>query len=444
MRRWLATCVAKILSYIAQLLGKQGVTLAGKVALMIDPTILEVLAREIKEKIIVVCGTNGKTTTNNLLAATIESSGKRVICNKTGSNMLNGIVSSFVLGTDFWGHIDYDYACLEIDEASAKIVFPHIHPDLMIITNLFRDQLDRYGEIDITMQQLLVAIKQEKDNLCLLVNGDDSLSYYIALSSGKAYRTFGVSDPVENQKSDSQVQEGIFCPSCGHKLEYEYVQFSQIGMYHCHHCDFDHPSLDWAAHSIQVNEGLIFSIQNQSYRCGFRGFYNVYNIIAVYGAINYLNLPTDRFEEVLDTYHPENGRNEVFKIGDCQVILNLAKNPAGFNQNIYSVLADRKEKRLVIAINDLDQDGRDISWLWDVDFQLLKDDSVSSIYVTGRRRDDLKLRFKYEDIRADVYEEIESAIRRAIHQKEKNVYVLVNYTCLYKTHLLLKEMERKG
>ena len=140
-------------------MGRQGVTWAGKIALKIYPPILKELAAEVRKDIFAVCGTNGKTTTNNMLCAALEAEGQKVICNHTGSNMLNGVVAAFVLGAKLNGHMDADYACIEADVASTKYIFPQIRPDYMVLTNLFRDQLDRYGEIDITMNILETMIQ---------------------------------------------------------------------------------------------------------------------------------------------------------------------------------------------------------------------------------------------------------------------------------------------
>ena len=159
VRRLLAIWTAKLVSTGCKLAGKQGVTLAGKIALKIDPKILHDLAGQVREKIFVVCGTNGKTTTNNLLCSAIESEGKKLVCNHTGSNMLDGVAAAFVLAAKNNGKLDADYASIEIDEASTVRVFPHFKPDYMVLTNLFRDQLDRYGEIDITMKLLDRAMK---------------------------------------------------------------------------------------------------------------------------------------------------------------------------------------------------------------------------------------------------------------------------------------------
>ena len=158
IQRLIAIWAAKLCSTACRLAGKQGVTLAGKLARKIDPDILRELSLEVREKIFVVCGTNRKTTTNNLLCSAIESEGMKLVCNHTGSNMLDGVTAAFVLAAKNNGHLDADYASIEIDEASTVRVFPYFKPDYMVLTNLFRDQLDRYGEIDITMNLLKKAM----------------------------------------------------------------------------------------------------------------------------------------------------------------------------------------------------------------------------------------------------------------------------------------------
>ena len=150
IRRLFAIWASKLTGFVCKLLGKQGLTWSGKIALTIDPDILTEMAADVREKIFVVCGTNGKTTINNLLCSTLEGQGKKVICNHSGSNMLNGAIAAFVLSAKWNGKIDADYACIEVDEASTLRIFPHFKPDYMILNNLFRDQLDRYGEIDHT------------------------------------------------------------------------------------------------------------------------------------------------------------------------------------------------------------------------------------------------------------------------------------------------------
>ena len=440
IRRLLAVWSAHFIKTACRLTGKQGATLAGKAALSIYPPILSELAKEVKKDIFVVCGTNGKTTTNNLLASVLEANGQKVICNRTGSNMLNGVVSAFVLNTGLSGHLKADYACIEIDEASTVRVFPHFQPDFMVLTNLFRDQLDRYGEIDTTMNLLSKAMKMAP-KMKLLINGDDSLSTFLALDNKNEYAAYGISQKVLSDENSREIREGRFCKRCGEKMQYHFYHYSQLGDYYCPHCGFKRPHLDFDGTNVKLDEGITFDVNDFHVKANYRGFYNVYNILAVYGAASMANISLEHFNDVLGNFTPQFGRNELFEIRGTKVMLNLAKNPAGFNQNISAVMTDTSPKDIIILINDNSQDGTDISWLWDVDFDRLKDANAASITVCGIRCLDMALRLKYVDIPSDVEQDIEKAIENKIQNGTKNLYVLVNYTGLYTTHNLLKKME---
>lgn len=439
-RRILAVWSARLIAFGCRIAGKQGVTLAGKIALRLDPNILKELAKEVRKSIFVVCGTNGKTTTNNILCSAIEAEGNRVVCNRTGSNMLNGVVSAFVLQAGLNGHLDADYACIEIDEASTVRVFPYFQPDYMVLTNLFRDQLDRYGEIDITMKYLARAMEMAPD-MRVIVNGDDSLSAYLAMSGRNAYTTYGIGRPYFQESDQKEIREGRFCKQCGEKLAYHFYHYSQLGDYECPSCGFQRPPLDYDAEEIRAEGGLAFTVENRRIRADYRGFYNIYNILAAYAAARSAGLLLERYNEVLQTFNPQNGRNEQFHIRDTRIILNLAKNPAGFNQNIAAVMEDSSPKDLIILINDNAQDGTDVSWLWDVDFDRIKEGNIRSITVSGIRCQDMGLRLKYVDIPSVREPDIEKAIRGKIQDGTGNLYVLVNYTGLYHTHNILKKLE---
>ncbi len=442
IRRLMAVWSARLIKTACQLTGRQGVTLAGKAALSIYPPILKELAKEVKKDIFVVCGTNGKTTTNNLLADLLSADGNKVICNRTGSNMLNGVVSAFVLGAGLNGHLNADYACIEIDEASTVRVFPHFQPDYMVLTNLFRDQLDRYGEIDITMDLLSRAMKMAP-RMKVLVNGDDSLSTYLAMDNENPWASYGISTQVMQEENTAEIREGRFCKRCGEKMEYHFYHYSQLGDYYCPRCGFKRPALDFDGTNVNLSDGIAFDVNGFHVKANYRGFYNVYNILAVYGAASLAGVSLDRFNEILGNYKPQFGRNELFEISGTKVMLNLAKNPAGFNQNIAAVMTDTSPKDIIILINDNSQDGTDVSWLWDVDFDRLKDADAASITVCGLRCQDMRLRLKYVDIPSDLEPDIEKAITAKIQNGTKNLYVLVNYTGLYSTHNILKKMEGK-
>ena len=485
LRSRIAILTARLLSRVSIALGKQGVTMCGKIAMKIDPDILKTLASQVRGDVIVTCGTNGKTTTNNLIASALEAEGRKVICNRTGSNMLMGVAAAFVLAADLNGRIDADNAVIEIDEASTVRVFPHFTPRYMVLTNLFRDQLDRYGEIDTTMDLLSRAIEMAP-GMIVVVNGDDSLSTYLAEESGHPVVTYGISEKVYGEGS-TEIREGQFCKKCGSRLVYDFYHYSQLGVYHCPGCGFQRPEIDFDACHISLKEGLSFdvkergsstvrltgslarssarrSVENSAGAGGFsktisememrpllrpvraqyRGFYNIYHILACYSVLRTAGFSLSGFDEMLASYNPENGRNERFHVGGKQVLLNLAKNPAGFNQNITDVCQDRTDKDIIIVINDNAQDGTDISWLWDVDFDRFADPSIRSITVSGIRCHDMRLRLKYVGIHADLEADVKTAIEKRLKDGCGNLYVLVNYTALYRTHIILKEMEKGG
>ena len=439
IRRMAAVTAAKFTGYICKKMGRQGVTWAGKIALKICPDILEQLSAQVREKIYVVCGTNGKTTTNNMLCAALEKEGKKVICNHTGSNMLNGVVAAFVLGAKWNGTLDADYACIEVDEASTKYIFPAIRPDYMVMTNLFRDQLDRYGEIDITMN-ILEEMMRKVPDMKVIVNGDDALSAYLAMDSGNPYVTYGISKPVV-QSAANEIREGRFCKKCGERLQYSFYHYSQLGDYKCPKCGFQRPELQYDAFDVKVGEQLSFRVEDKLLSANYKGFYNVYNILAAYAALRTAGFSGNSFYEMLKSFNPENGRMEQFCIEGTGVMLNLAKNPAGFNQNISAVMQDKSPKDIMIVINDNAQDGRDISWLWDVDFDLLKEESIRSITVSGIRCQDMRLRLKYVDIPSELEPDVESAVKSCVQKGTGNLYVLVNYTALFSTRNILKKLE---
>ena len=440
LRRMLAIWAARFAGFACKKMGRQGVTWAGKIALKLDPNILKTLAGQVRKGIFVTCGTNGKTTTNNMLCAALEKEGYKVVCNHTGSNMLNGVAAAFALAAGLGGTLDADYACIEVDEASTRRIFPHFKPDYMVLTNLFRDQLDRYGEIDITMN-ILEEVMQSAPDMKVIVNGDDALSAFLAMDSGNPYVTYGISEKVMDDKDSHEIREGRFCKKCGARLEYKFYHYSQLGDYACTGCDFKRPAIDFDATDVRVSDQLAFRVEDHPIAANYKGFYNVYNILAAYAAGRTAGLSMEHFNDMLKAFNPENGRMEQFRIKGCGIVLNLAKNPAGFNQNISAVMQDDTKKDLIIVINDNAQDGTDISWLWDVDFDRFRDANVNSITVSGIRCQDMRLRLKYVDIPSMLEADVETAIRKRVEDGCGNLYVLVNYTALFSTRNVLKKIE---
>ena len=435
MRKLLAIWVGKLLTLAGHIIGKKSSSSPGEYALRICPDLVKDLNKYIKKSVIVTCGTNGKTTTNNLMCSALEAKGYKVLCNRLGANMLNGVATAYLQAASITGKLEADYACLEIDEAYTRIVFDYVKPDVMVITNLFRDQLDRYGEIDITSNILREAIAKVP-GIKLVLNGDDPLCVQFGRESGAIY--YGISEKVLPQLDDTK--EGRFCPVCGAQQKFNYYHYSQLGDFYCPSCGFKRPKIDVEVKNVLLKTPMRFTINGQPMEINYKGFYNIYNIIAVYGALEAVGESTDGFEGLLAGYKPQIGRMQEFAFKK-PVILSLSKNPAGFNQAISTLNTDDRKKDVIIAINDLANDGRDVSWLWDVDFDKVKDENLNTLTTTGIRKWDISLRFKYADIMPDfITSDMKEAVSKALGTDSEVVYVLVNYTALFPTEGVLKEL----
>lgn len=419
--------------------GGQGATLPGFVARKLYPSILSSLSKDIKKKTFVVLGTNGKTTINNILYHALTEEGQTVVINKTGSNMMNGVVSSFILATDKHGNLDADYACIEVDEIAALSILPQIQPDYMVLTNIFRDQLDRFGEVDITFQKLKDAVSKSP-NTTLLINGDDVLSYTLALDCNMKFKTYEINEQIFKDTSRSEIRESIFCRRCGHKLEYNYFHYGQLGDYTCPNCGLTRPAADFNAANVTLTErGYEFDTEGRHLITNDAP-YNIYNVLSCYAALRTAGLEIPHFEKMLEDFDYGNNREMVYHINGTKIQIHLSKNPIGFQQKITYVLSDPTPKDVIILINDAYQDGEDVSWLWDVDFQYLGNANANSIIATGKRCYDMRLRLKYEDIPCEVSEKLRDAICDCIDNRTDNVYLIVNYTGLYSSNALIKRI----
>lgn len=445
LRSKLAIRCAKATSILIKKLNRgSGVTLPGYIARRIDPNILNVMAEMIKEKIIVTMGTNGKTTTNSILFHALEAEGKTVIINRTGANMLNGIISAFVLATDKKGQLHADYACIEVDEIASVGVLPRLQPDCALLTNISRDQLDRFGEVDITFNKVKTAIESVPKTK-LIINCDDVLSYTLAKECGNPFVTYGINEQIFDDISRSEIRESIFCRFCGKKLSYDFFHYGQLGIYYCEHCDFKRPTPDFTATDVEFHDEVYtFTLDTLRIHSTARSPYNIYNTLSAYAALKAMDSPMEHFHAMIEAFDYGNNRESIFTINGARVQLHLAKNPIGFQQKISLVLKDEKPKDIIIQINDTYQDGEDISWLWDVDFQYLADANAETIITNGTRRHDMGLRLKYEDIPCSSTTDMKTTILNLTQKGTKNIYVIVNYSGLYQTNHLLTELEQGG
>ncbi len=415
------------------ILHRGATTLPGRVALAIDPEIIASLAKKPLCGSIVVCGTNGKTTTNNVLARAIEAQGFGVLCNWAGANMESGVAASMLPGSTA------DWGVFENDELSTVRIVPRLKPRYLVLLNLFRDQLDRCGEIDRVQQTIATALEGSPETV-LIYNADDPFCAAVAVKvreRGGRTLAFGIGEDLG--LPGDRVYGGGFCQLCGAPLAYSYRQYGQLGSYACPSCGFARGKLDYAARDVAVTpDGVAFTVWGEGLEEPVRlsarwgGAYMVYNLLAAFVAAHLAGVEAPVFQGVLDTYRPENGRLQRFDVAGRLVTLNLAKNPTGFNQNMGLLMCDKGPKAVYIVINDDYNDGKDVSWLWDVDFERLNEAGEVCVFAGGHRANDMQVRLKYADIDADILPNVGAVLEQVSKLPPSwHVWVLTNYSALW-------------
>lgn len=399
--------------------GRPAGNFPGKMALYIDPHLIAGLRGKLREGSVVVVGTNGKTTVTNLLADVVEASGRSVLCNRTGANLDSGIASALLQGKPS------DWGVLECDELWLAKVLPDLRASYVLLLNLFRDQLDRCGEID-RIQDSIVSALQSSPETALIYNADDPLCAFIAsrvqaerdqqITSGQdvcAFRSvaFGVSESMN--LAQNAVADATMCQACSHMFRYEYRQYGQLGAYRCPHCGFARPALDFVASDVRfAADGLSFEVQREGgqpapLHTKLAGSYMVYNLLAVYAAASTVGCSAEDAQRAMDAFDPKNGRLQEYVVDGRRTLLNLAKNPTGFNQNLRIVAEGEGPRGVAFFINDQVVDGRDISWIWDIDFEELVSQPGLVVFAGGSRRNDLQVRLKYAGVKAQLVDGIE-------------------------------------
>lgn len=442
----LAIAVAKILIYVSRWLGNQGTDFPGRIARMIDPNILRRLAKNVQEEIFIVTGTNGKTTTTNMIASILDEKGYTFVHNRAGANMISGITTAFIKNADLFGRKPYQYALLETDEANVPLLLREVHPRVVLITNFFRDQLDRYGELDRTIGLIKDAVRDTEIELVL--NADDPLVVHFHNDTGLHcwYYGFEKTDYDSFQGEDSR--EGRFCVFCGFELQYERFHYAQLGKYKCPHCGSQNPRRNFTGYDLQMSPEIDFKVNDVKIHSPYHGFYNAYNILAAVSVAKLVGIQDDIIQRAILKYRPRAGRMEQFQIGNKKAIQILVKNPTGFNQTLAALNTDPSSKGLFFALNDNAADGRDISWIWDAQVEAitLPESQINHVVCSGLRSGDAALRFKYAGISSERIS-VESDIKYAVHQTlqipAEVHYFLCTYTTLFATRKILSRLQKR-
>ncbi len=439
MRSLIAILAAKAALKANRITGSGGTALPGMLAQKLDKDILHKLVKNNFPKgIIVVTGTNGKTTTTRLLANILEEAGISYVHNRAGSNMERGLISTMTENSSLSGRVDAEVGLFEVDEAFVPKVCRAIQPNTIVVTNLFRDQLDRYGELD-KIARSFRGLFEELPSTKLILNADDplvaSLGYNLESQHKASY--FGVGDYNGPKLKNDHTADSIFDPFTQQKLHYTDQYFGHIGRYRGKKGSFTRPKVDFQANNVRQKgiEDIKFVVNNSSkvIKLDMPGLFNVYNSIAAYAtAQTSLGLQEKDIIFSLNESSAAFGRSEVLNYLNREVMMLLIKNPTGLNQVIQTYLLKEKDRLLVFVINDNFADGRDISWLWDAAFEDLSD-YRGKILVGGSRAYDMALRLKYAGLKGVSVEPDETKLMQLIEENSTNrskLFILPTYTAM--------------
>lgn len=433
---FLSILACKLSRSMIRLLGRGGTDLPGRIALKLCPNLLGVLAKDVTT--VIVTGTNGKTTTSRMIEQSWLDSGISYFANKTGANLLSGVTAEFAVHSTLGGKCRYTHALIEADEAAFKFIAKYVDPKAIVVTNVFRDQLDRYGEITHTLDNIRLGI-EASPNAMLAANADDSLCTSLASVVSNKVLFYGVNTPIYQERV-AELSDAPYCIRCKHEYVYDYVTYGHLGSYRCPACGYARPKPE-----IAVSEVLVTDAEHSEvvFECGQKRLpaticlpagYNIYNACATMAAGKMLGLDEETVASSLAKFSCGFGRMEKFNIHGVDVRMILIKNPAGCNQ-VLNYLTQLKEPFVFVAcLNDRSQDGRDVSWIWDVDFERLTamGDQLVSLDVSGRRAEDMALRFKYAGFpteRIRVNKDYKTLIENAV-ALGKPVYVMPTYTAM--------------
>lgn len=438
MRVFLSCLICRLVHFVLQKLGRGATTLPGRIALKVKRNILADLSARVK--VIIVTGTNGKTTSCRILEEGLKQAGKTYFINKSGANLITGITSSFIMNSTITGKSKYEYAIVECDENAFREVSRYIRADVILVTNVFRDQLDRYGEVTHTLNAIKESVKNLPDAVVCL-NADCSLTYSMSKEIPNKIVTFGVNTPFDSSAKTPEISDAKYCIFCKNEYDYTYHTYGHLGGFICHHCGYSRPKPDFAvtsveelkpSHSIVVAD---FKSSSNIIKVNIGGAYNVYNAIGCAAALSSAGVDEATIIKAIEGFNGAFGRMEQFVSGDNKINVILVKNPAGFSQTMNFLKTVENDFTMILSLNDNAADGRDISWIWDVDFAgIFEKSNVKELYVTGKRCYDMAVRVKYEgvgnrQIKIIENEDYEKLVDIATSQG-RDVYIVPTYTSM--------------
>lgn len=399
----LAILLCKLLRLLSRLLHRGGTAMPGRFALKLCPDLLARLSKNVRS--VVITGTNGKTSSSRIVEQAFVEQGRSYFANRSGANLLSGITTEFVMNCTLGGKMKKEWAVIECDEAAAVKVFPQLQPQVVVVTNLFRDQLDRFGEVTHTLSNIRTAIEAvPQATLCL--NADCSLCSSLALSLPNRVVYFGMEKGAVPSRAKPELSDATHCIRCKTEYEYDYISYGHLGGFRCPKCGYARHAADYAVTDVieQRSSGTTaaFSIRGERrvVEINLPALYNVYNAVGALAAAMESGVGADEAVRALASFQCGFGRMEAFRLGKADVRMMLVKNPAGCNQVIDYLENLHNRFVLAICLNDRGADGTDISWIWDAEFERLNSIAgrIEKVIVSGDRAQDMRVRLKYAGI----------------------------------------------
>ena len=435
-RAFLAILLCKVLRLLSRLLHRGGTAMPGRWAVKVCPNLLSLLARNVKT--IAVTGTNGKTSTSRMIEAAFQEEGVSYLINRSGANLMSGIVTEFVMNSTLTGKCRKEYAVIECDEAAARTVFSQLKPRIVLVTNLFRDQLDRYGEVTHTLENIRIGLQGAPDAL-LCLNADCSLTASLAQDLPNKAVFYGIEKGAVPSREKPEISDATHCIRCKTEYDYDYITYAHLGGFRCPHCGYSRPTAAYAVTEVQAlradSSTVIMRFRGENHRIDVNlpALYNVYNAAGALAALSELGIRTDNVIRALGEFRCGFGRMEQFDIGGGTRLM-LVKNPAGCNQVLEFLQGVTEEYILVICLNDRGADGTDVSWIWDADFERLPEllPNLQHIIVSGDRAADMHVRIKYAGIDESMISEernYETLVSK-LSESKLPVFIMPTYTAL--------------
>jgi len=424
---------SKLVSFFSRLFKfGAGSTWPGHLALVFDSQFVrKILQKNPQLKIVVITGTNGKTTTVALLKHFLEKNNIACFSNQEGANLLNGIASSLIKNSNFFGKINKEVALFETDEFNFPLILKEFTPFGIIVLNLFRDQLDRYGEVNTIFSRWLEALKNISAATTVFLNGDDPQLYYLGQKiSGRVFY-FGLEQEEMPLKKVPHDVDFNYCPVCFQLLHYKKIAYSHLGKFFCQNCGF--------------RQTDIFTLKEDLANFSLKGIYNRYNLTAVFLFLEKIfAFSADKLKLMVTDFLPAFGRQEKINYKKRDFYLLLSKNPAGFNQSIEAAISLVANKKNIfwLILNNRVPDGHDVSWIWDVDFKKIFL-GAKKIFVSGDRVYDMAIRLKYEPTMLKktiiVNQDLKKTLAKIIEATKdgEKIFILPNYSAMLEIRKIL-------